>query len=332
MTSVPPRMRVPLARRSVLAAAAGLLAAGSARAQVQDFPNRPIRVLVPFPAGGSADAAGRLVAELLGRHLNSQVIVDNRAGAAGVIGTRAAAESRPDGYTLLLSTPSTFSILPALRGAELPFDAVRGFTPVAMVGRGPFALAVAPDSPLRNVADLVAAARARPGSINFGSAGIGTTPHLVVELMREQTGVELTHVPFRGGAPAVTALLGGQLLMVSAFISEVAPFVADRRLRLLAVSSEQRQPERPDVPTLREGGVDLAVYAWFGLHGPAGLPGPIVEKLHGAINAGLADPATQQRLSAIGIGAAPLSTAEFTTSLTRELELYGRLRGRVALE
>lgn len=325
-----PPLPVTTTRRSLFAGAAALGLAAPALAQ--DFPSRPIRVVVPFPPGGSADAAGRLVADLLGRHLNSQAIVDNRAGAAGVIGTRAVAESRADGYTLLLSTPSTFSILPALRGAELPFDAQRNFTPVAMVGRGPFALAVPPDSPMRSIADLVAAARAQPGQINFGSAGIGTTPHLVVELLRERTGTELTHVPFRGGAPAVTALLGGQIQLVSAFVSEVAAFAADGRVRLLAVTSDQRQADLPNVPTLREGGIDLAVYAWFGLHGPAGLPAPVVERLHQAIATGLAEPATQQRLTAIGIAAAPMSTAEFAASQQRELELYGRLRGRVTLE
>lgn len=325
-----PPFQAVVARRSLIGAAAGLALARSARAQ--DFPTRPIRVIVPFPPGGSADAAGRLVAELLGRHLSTQAVVDNRAGAAGVIGTRAAAESRPDGYTLLLSTPSTFSILPSLRGGELPFDPQRGFTPVAMVGRGPFALAVPPDSPLRSIADLLAAARARPGTIAFGSAGIGTTPHLVVELLRERSGADLTHVPFRGGAPAVTALLGGQIQMVSAFISEVAPFAADNRVRLLAVTSDQRQPGLPDVPTLREGGIDLEVYAWFGLHGPAGVPAPVVARLHQAIATGLAEPATQQRLAAIGINPAPMSTAEFAASQLRELDLYGRLRGRVTLE
>jgi tripartite-type tricarboxylate transporter receptor subunit TctC len=316
-------------RRGLLAAA-GLLAAGPALAQ--DAQGRTIRVIVPFPPGGSADAAGRLTAELLGRHLNTQAIVDNRAGAAGVIGTRAAAESRPDGTTLLLSTPSTFAILPALRGGELPFDAVRGFTPVAMLGRGPFALAVPPDSPLRSVADLVAAAKARPGAIDFGSAGTGTTPHLVVELMREATGIELTHVPFRGGAPAVTALLGGQVGLVSAFVSEVAPFVADRKLRLLAVTSDARLPELPEVPTLKEGGIDLAIYAWFGLHGPAGLPAPVVERMNAAVNAALGEPATQARLAAIGIRAAPMTSAEFAAMQARETALYGRLRGRVTLE
>jgi tripartite-type tricarboxylate transporter receptor subunit TctC len=325
-----PPFHAKIARRSLFAAGMGLALAGTTRAQ--EFPGRPIRVIVPFPPGGSADAAGRLVAEVLGRHLNGQVVVDNRAGAAGVIGTRAAAESRPDGTTLLLSTPSTFAILPALRGAELPFDPQRNFTPVAMVGRGPFALAVPPDSPLRNVADLVAAARARPGAINFGSAGIGTTPHLVVELLRERSGLELTHVPFRGGAPAVTALLGGQIQMVAAFVSEVAPFAADHRVHLLAVTGEQRQPDLPEVPTLREGGIDLAVYAWFGLHGPAGLPAPIVERLHQAIGAGLAEPATQQRLAAIGISPARMTTADFAGAQQRELALYGRLRGTVTLE
>lgn len=322
--------RAAIARRSMLAAAGSLAVTATARAQ--DYPNRPIRIIVPFPAGGSADAVGRLVAELIGRALNAQAIVDNRAGGGGVVGTRAAAESRPDGYTLVLSTPSTFSILPTLRETLLPPEVIRGFAPVALVGRGPFALAVPPDSPLRTVAELLAAARAQPGTISYGSAGIGTTPHLVVELLRQATGIELTHIPFRGGGPAVTAMLGGQLRMVSAFLSEVAPFAADNRLRLLAVTSDARQATFPQVPTLREAGVDLSVYAWFGIHGPSGLPAPIIGKLHAAISEGLGDATVRRRLTAVGIEPMPVSRADFVASLSRELELYGRLRGRVTLE
>lgn len=167
-----PHHQTRLARRSLLAAAGLTAFASPSRAQTQDYPNRPIRIIVPFPAGGSADAVGRLVAEIIGRQLNTQAIVDNRAGGGGVIGTRAALESRPDGYTLVLSTPSTFSILPTLREALLSMATVRSFTPVGMVGRGPFALAVSPQSPFRSVGDLISAARvsrarsamARPGS------------------------------------------------------------------------------------------------------------------------------------------------------------------------
>lgn len=322
--------RATIARRSVLAAA-GLLAT-AAHVQAQDYPSRPVRIIVPFPAGGSADAVGRLVAEIIGRQLNIQAIVDNRAGGGGVVGTRAAAESRPDGYTLVLSTPSTFSILPTLREALLPQETIRGFVPVAMIGRGPFALAVAPQSPFRTVADLIAAARAQPGTISYGSAGIGTTPHLLMELLRQVTGAELAHIPFRGGGPAVTALIAGQLQMVSAFLSEVAPFASDDRLGLLAITSDARQARFPNVPTLRDSGVDLSVYAWFGIHGPADMPTPIVERLHRAINEGLADPTVRQRLSAVGIEPTPVSRDEFIASVSREIELYSRLRGQVALD
>lgn len=322
--------RATIARRSVLAAA-GLLAT-AAHVQAQDYPSRPVRIIVPFAAGGSADAVGRLVAEIIGRQLNIQAIVDNRAGGGGVVGTRAAAESRPDGYTLVLSTPSTFSILPTLREALLPQETIRGFVPVAVIGRGPFALAVAPQSPFRTVADLLAAARAQPDTISYGSAGIGTTPHLLMELLRQVTGLELAHIPFRGGGPAVTALIAGQLQMVSAFLSEVAPFASDDRLRLLAITSDARQASFPNVPTLRDSGVDLSVYAWFGIHGPADMPAPIVERLHRAINEGLADPTVRQRLSAVGIEPTPVSRDEFIASVTREIELYSRLRGRVVLD
>ncbi|MBR0652004.1 tripartite tricarboxylate transporter substrate binding protein [Roseomonas terrae] len=329
-----PDPQARLARRSLLTAAGLTFCASSslAQAQTEDFPNRPIRIIVPFPAGGSADAVGRLVAEIIGRQLNVQAIVDNRAGGGGVIGTRAALESRPDGYTLVLSTPSTFSILPTLREALLSMETVRSFTPIGMVGRGPFALAVSPQSPFRSASDLIAAARVQPGTISYGTAGIGTTPHLVMELLRQITGAEFTHIPFRGGGPAVTALLAGQIQMVSAFLSEVAPFAADDRLRLLAITSDARQASFPAVPTLREGGVDLSVYAWFGVHGPADLPAPIVEKLHSAINAGLGDPAVRQRLAAVGIEPTPVTRDEFIASVSREIELYGRLRGQVALD
>lgn len=153
-----------------------------------------------------------------------------------------------------------------------------------------------------------------------------------MELLRQTTGAEFTHIPFRGGGPAVTALLAGQLQMVSAFLSEVAPFATDDRLRLLAITSDARQASFPAVPTLREGGVDLSVYAWFGVHGPADLPAVIVEKLHSAINGGLGDPAVRQRLAAVGIEPTPVTRDEFIASVSREIELYSRLRGQVALD
>ncbi len=303
-----------------------------APARAQDYPQRPIRLIVPFPAGGSADAVGRLVADVLGRQLNQQVIVDNRGGAAGVIGTRQAAESRPDGYTLVLSTPSTFAILPALRMEGLPFDAQRDFTPIALIGRGPFVLAVAADSPLRSVTDLVARSRERPGTVNFGSAGIGTTPHLVAELFARETGANLTHVPFRGGAAAVTALLGGQLTLVSAFASEVLPLAAEGKVRILAVTGEERHPELPEVPTMRESGVDLVLYAWFGLHAPAGVSEEIVGRLHRAVQAGMAEPATTRRLMQISIQPTGAGPAELAAMQAREMQTYARLRGVVRLE
>ncbi len=320
------------ARSALLLLPPGGVAAVAGPAHAQDYPQHPVRLIVPFPAGGSADAVGRLIAEMLGRHLGQQVVVDNRGGAAGVIGTRQAAESRPDGYTLVLSTPSTFAILPALRDG-LPFDARRGFTPIALIGRGPFVLAVAADSPLRSVADLVARSRGQPGTVNFGSAGIGTTPHLVAELFARQTGASLTHVPFRGGAAAVTALLGGQLTMVSAFVSEVLPLAAEGRLRILAVTGEERHPELPAVPTMRESGVDLVLYAWFGLHAPAGVPEAIVARLHRAAQAGLAEPDTARRLAQISIQPATgVGPAELAAMQAREMQTYASLRGVVNLE
>ena len=320
-----PGLRQLLSRRRLVGAGLAWPALAAAQAP---WPQRAVTLVVPFAPGGPVDNAARPLAEGLRRQLGQAVIIENRPGAGGVVGTRQVAQARPDGYTLLVGSPGPLTIAPAA-SPDAP-DPLRVLAPVALIAESPQVLVVPPSSPAATLDAFVALARRR--ELNLGSAGIGTTPHLVVELLRERSGADLTHVPFRGGAPAVTALLGGQIQMVSAFISEVAPFAADNRVRLLAVTSDQRQPGLPDVPTLREGGIDLAVYAWFGLHGPAGVPAPIVARLHQAIATGLAEPATQQRLAAIGINPAPMSTAEFAASQQSELELYGRLRGRVTLE
>lgn len=292
-------MRIPprriFARLLLLVAAAFALPPAMAQA----FPSRPIRLVVPFPAGGGTDTIARTLAEGLARELGQSVIVDNKPGAGTVIGNDAVAKSAPDGHVLLLNT-SAIAIVPSIH-PKLPYPA-DAFTPVLLLGRAPSVAVVRTDSPLQSAADFLAQARARPGKLSYGSAGNGTSTHLAAELLKARTGVFVTHVPYRGASPLVTDVLGGQIDVAFGTLPSMAPFIASGKLRALAVTSGTRSPLLAGVPTFAEAGVPgYEAEVWFGIFAPAATPAPIVQRLSLALQKAAAGDAFARRAAAEGL-------------------------------
>src|SRR5262245_12258777 len=250
------------------------LLAGSAAAQT--YPNRAIRLIVPFPPGGSNDIVGRMVGQQLGDRLGQSVVIDNRGGAGGTIGSDLAAKSTPDGYTLLLiSVAHAFN--PAMY-KKLPYDPEKAFTPIGMVAAGPVALMVTPSLPVHSVAELIALAKKEPGKLNYATAGIGSFQHLASELFKLQTGVEMVHIPYKGGGPAMMDTIAGQAQVNMASLIQVGPHVKSGKLRLLATSGTKRSNLYPDVPTVAETVPGYDATNWWGLMAPAGTPQPIISR------------------------------------------------------
>ena len=270
----------------------------------QTYPAKPIRLIVPFPAGGSADIMARAVSQKMSETWRQPVVVDNRAGASGNIGADMVARSAGDGYTLLLCTVGTHAIHQTLY-KKLPFDPINDFTPVAYIAGVPNVAVVHPSVPVKNVPELIAYIRARPGQVNFGSSGTGTSVHMSGELLKVIEGLDMTHVPYRGNPQAVTDLLSGQLTLMITNMPSVVPFIQSGRLRALAVTTRERSSALPDVPTMQEAGVaGYESSAWFGLLGPAGVPREIVSKLNAEVVRILKLPDVRQNLA--GQGAEPL--------------------------
>ena len=277
MPSVIPTDRM---RRRLLKAAGALTATSFAGPlSAQSFPTKPLRLVVPFPAGGPTDIVARPLAQMLGDALGQQVVVDNRGGAGGSIGADAVAKSPADGYALLMGTVGTHAINPALY-KKLPYDASKDFTSLGLIALAPVAVVVHPGTPYNSVAELIAAAKREPGRINFGSAGNGTPGHLTGEMFAKAAGIELKHVPYKGSAPAVTDLLGGQIPLMFDPVQSVLQHIRGGKLRALAVSSSARASVLPQVPTVSEAGLKgFEATAWWALFAPAGLPAPIAAKL-----------------------------------------------------
>ncbi len=294
--------------RGLLAAPALALPA-AARAQ-GEWPSRSLRIVVPFAPGGSSDVSARLVANHLSTRLGRPVVVENRAGAATVIGTQETARSAPDGYTLLL-TPPPFAIVPFAH-ASLPYDPVRDFRPVALLVLSPNALVVRADLPARSLAEFVALAKARPGALNYASPGNGSLPHVAFELLKLRAGIDVVHVPYRGGGPAVADLAAGRVDAMIASPLEAAGQVQGGRVRPIMVAGSPRISAWPEVPTADEAGLaGFATPGWFGLTAPAGVPDAIVARLNAEVRAVLALEEVQARLRDLGAAAAPGSPEEF---------------------
>lgn len=286
-------------RRGVLAALPAALAAPRI-AFAQGFPSRPIRLVIPFTPAGTTDLVGRLTAEMLGRRLNHQVVVDNRPGASGNVGAEFVARSEADGHTLLVTTIGTGAINFAVFRDRMPYKP-EDLAAVGLMTRVPNVLMAANNSPIRSVADLVREARARPGAINYGTAGIATSPHVVVEQLRLATNIDITHVPYRGSAPMLTEMVAERIEVGMDNIPSALAFIRDRQIRAIATTGAQRNPSLPDVPTVAEQGLPgFEATAWFGVLAPAATPAAVVQRLGVELNAIALDPAFRQRMAALG--------------------------------
>ena len=308
-------------RSSLLLLAAALCIPAASAA---GYPDKPIRLVVPFPPGGPTDMVARPLAEFLGRRLGQQVVVDNRGGAGGAIGAEVVAKAPADGYTLLMATVGTQAINATLY-KKLGYDPVKDFTPISLVAAAPVALVVNPSVAVNSVADLIALAKAKPGTLNFGTAGNGTPGHLTGEMFRAATGADIRHVPYKGSAPAISDLLGGQIQLMFDPLQSVLPQVRAGRLKLLAVSSKARSPAAPDVPTFAESGLkDFEATAWWGVFAPAHLPPAIANELNEAINAVVRTEGFRALLVPQGVTVSGDTRAEFATFQQQELAKWGK--------
>jgi tripartite-type tricarboxylate transporter receptor subunit TctC len=306
-----------------LTAAAGALATGSRIAWAQAYPTRPARIVAGFPPGGITDTYARLIAQWLSEHLGQQFFVENRPGAGGTLAAETVAKSAPDGYTLLLTTSA--DAWNATLYSNLNFNVLRDFTPVATISRGPGVLVVNPLLAVKSVSELIGYAKSNPGKITVASAGIGSAPHMYWELFRSVTGVDMVHVPYRGGGPAVTDLLGGQVLVYFGTFASTIENVRAGKLRALAVTSPARATVLPDVPAMAEflPGYEASIYV--GIAAPRDTPVEIVEKLNKTINLAFADARIPQRIAELGDAPLSLSTSDFAKLVVAETEKWRKV-------
>ena len=313
-----------------LAGMAGLAVSwlpGLAQAQAV-FPAKPIRLIVPFTPGGVTDSSGRLIAEQLSKRLGQQVIVDNRPGASGNIGTQLVAAAEPDGYTLLLGFDGTLVINPHVF-EKVPFNATRDFAPIGKIGDAILIVVAHPGVSATTLKDVIALSKSQPGGLSYGTSGTGGTPHIAGELLKQRTGANLVHVPYKGGGQALTDVLGGNIPLVYTAVAGAQSHVKSGKLKAIAVSSAQRSKSLPDVPTFIESGVaglnDFEINSWVGLLAPAKTPKAIMDRLSTELNAVLNDPETRDRLNIMGISAAPGSADSFGEEIKRDLARYGQV-------
>jgi tripartite-type tricarboxylate transporter receptor subunit TctC len=311
-------------RKSLFIAGAAIAAAFTS-AQAQNYPTRPITLVIPFAPGGSTTIVGRGVAEKMGELLGEKIIVDNRPGAGGTVGTRAVAKSEPDGYTLLLGYTGTLAIGPSLY-KNVGYDPRKDFAPIGMIGNAPNSLVVNPSFPAKTVAELISYAKANPGTVNFGSAGAGTASHITGEYFARAAGIKLVHIPYKGTGPALTDLLGGHIPMAFAPIPASHTNVAAGKLRALAVTSTQRSGLLPDVPTIAESGLpgfDASLY--YGLAAPAGTPRPIIDKLNKALRDALASDEVKRQLGNDGTDITPGSPEDYAALIDKDEKKWAQL-------
>ncbi len=307
-------------RRALVAAM--LFAAATMTAAAQTYPERMVRVIVPFPPGGPVDVVARIVTQALPQILGQNVIVENRPGASGTIGARLVAASAPDGYTILFGNISSLVVTPVVTNNR-DFDPEQVFTPVAKTSQNVQAMIVHPDFPARSVRELVAYSKANPGKLNYGSAGVGNASQLAVELFKVRTGADITHVPYKGAADAITGVMAGQVHLFMGDIGGVLPLIREGQVRALAISGEERSAETPTLPTMIESGVPgYVALTYTGVVAPAGTPPEIVGKLNTAINTALRTPDAAAALRRIGADSAPASPAEFSAFLSKERDKW----------
>jgi len=310
-----------LTRRALLGAGAAALAA-PALAQ-SDWPTRPIRLVVPFAPGGSSDVLARLIQPGLGAALGQPVVVENRSGAGSMLGTEAVARAPADGYTLLLAD-LPYAIVPALQ-ARMPYDVEKDLVPVAMVGVAPLLVFGHPSLPARNAAEFAALAKAQPGRFTYGSGGVGAASHMMGELFQSVTDTQLTHVPYRGGGPAIQDLAAGNINTVFVTVASAAPQLISGQIRALGVMAADRMTSYPDIPTFREQGIDLIAEHWWGLIAPARTPDAIIRKIAAAMPGVLAAPDMAPRLEALAVIARPDGPDAFAQRIRQDLARYGEI-------
>ena len=311
--------------RFAVVAASALMAAAPLSALAQTYPAKTVRVVIPWPAGGSNDVVGRLVMQKLSESLGQQFIIDNRGGASGSIGADVVAKAAPDGYTIMVH--STTHVGNAhLYGKKLLYDTLKDFTGVGMLSAQPGVLTVHPSLPVKNAREFIALAKSRPGQINYSSSGNGSAPHLQMALLISMTGIDIVHVPYKGGAPQVTALLAGETQASFATVGTVINHIRGGKLRPLGLGSTKASKALPGVSTLDESGVKgYDMSPWIGVFAPAGTPKPIIDKLNAEINKALAVPDIIQKLENQALDAAPSTVDQFNTVLKTDYEKYGKL-------
>jgi tripartite-type tricarboxylate transporter receptor subunit TctC len=301
------------------------LAIGAAAASAQSYPAKPIRIVVPFPAGGNADIFARLYAQKLGEAWKQTPLVDNRAGAAGIIGTQFVARSPGDGYTLLFGTTGTHTTNPAVY-AKLPYDPVKDFAPVSNFADSPFLLVVHPSVPANTLQGLVALAKARPGQLDYASFGTGSSAHLAGEMLRTMARINIVHVAYKGGPPAVNDLVGGHVALMFNSLPAVLPLVKAGRLRALGIASAKRSPTLPDLPTFAEAGfAGFEAGSWYGVLAPAGTPCEVIIRLHAETVRMLALAEVRQKLAAEGAEAIGNTPEEFAAQIQRDMTRWARV-------
>jgi tripartite-type tricarboxylate transporter receptor subunit TctC len=316
---------ITVARRAALAGMLALTAAAlPLHAMAQQFPSKPVKVVVGYAAGGAVDIVARTVGQSLSSSLGQPVLVENKPGAGTNIAVKAVIDAPPDGYTLLMAANALAANMALYQPA--PFDAERDLVPVSMIGRVPVVIAVNPSAPFNTVAQLIAAAKSKPGTIAYASPGNGSTPHMAVELFARAAGISLQHIPYRGGAPAITDAIGGQLPLVAVNALEALPHVKSGKLKVLAALSPARSPIFPDVPTIAESGFPgFEASVWYGLLAPANTPKPIVARLHAEVQKALQTPEVQNRMTGVGGEVVPGSAEQFAALIHSERARYEKL-------
>lgn len=312
---------------------AGVLVGSPLQAYAQsDYPNKPIRLIIGFPAGGSTDIVGRVVAQKLSERLGQAIVVENRGGAGGTIGTDAAAKAAPDGYTLTLGTTSTMAVAPGAY-SRLGYDPIKSFSPISLVAITPYLLVVNPTVPANSLAELVTFAKTQPGKLNFASAGNGSTTQLAMEMLNDVTGMKMTHVPYKGNADADLAILGNQVQVLFGSMPALLQHAKSNKLRALAVGSPKRSPALPEIPTVAEQGYPgFEVALWLGVLAPSGTPKPIIDRLNKELVAIVATPDFKAAMDKNGADAASTTPEQFASLIQNEVGKYGNIVKKLGIK